>query len=86
MEVQDFFIRKRDELCRQADVLHSPALQFTVDQLYDSVVREKRDKMAVDSLTGNSLSSNEEEDKEDEIAQVGMVMMLARCCEKRKNT
>lgn len=69
VEVQDFFIRKRDELCRQADVLHSPALQFTVDQLYDSVVREKRDKMAVDSLTASSFGSNEEEDREDEIEE-----------------
>ncbi|KAK9506268.1 hypothetical protein O3M35_008237 [Rhynocoris fuscipes] len=46
VELQSFFIRQRDELCRNGDLLHSPALNYTLMDLSSVVDEERQTKQA----------------------------------------
>ncbi|XP_066520452.1 polybromo 1, like [Hoplias malabaricus] len=68
VELQQFFIKIRDELCKNGEILLSPALSYTPKHLHADVEREKREKLPQeieeDRLKG------EEEAKEEEKAGV----------------
>ncbi|XP_033822590.1 protein polybromo-1 isoform X1 [Periophthalmus magnuspinnatus] len=45
VELQQFFIRIRDELCKNGEILMSPALSYTSKHLHSDVEKEKKDKL-----------------------------------------
>uniref|UniRef100_A0A672IS18 Protein polybromo-1 n=1 Tax=Salarias fasciatus TaxID=181472 RepID=A0A672IS18_SALFA len=45
VELQQFFIRIRDELCKNGEILMSPALSYTSRHLHNDVDKEKKDKL-----------------------------------------
>ncbi|XP_033610687.1 protein polybromo-1 isoform X6 [Cryptotermes secundus] len=45
IELQSFFIRQRDELCRGGDLLHSPALSYTLLHLAAAVEATRQQKL-----------------------------------------
>ncbi|CAL8338803.1 unnamed protein product [Merluccius merluccius] len=45
VELQQFFIRIRDELCKNGEILLSPALSYTSKHLHSDVEREKKKKL-----------------------------------------
>uniref|UniRef100_A0A1B6CN38 Protein polybromo-1 n=1 Tax=Clastoptera arizonana TaxID=38151 RepID=A0A1B6CN38_9HEMI len=45
VELQSFFIRQRDELCRNGDLLHSPALNYTLLDLSTAVDHHRQQKL-----------------------------------------
>uniref|UniRef100_A0A146KQX2 Protein polybromo-1 n=1 Tax=Lygus hesperus TaxID=30085 RepID=A0A146KQX2_LYGHE len=48
VELQLFFIRQRDELCQNGDLLHSPALNYSVLELSNAVDAERTAKQATE--------------------------------------
>lgn len=45
MELQQFFIKIRDELCKNGEILLSPALSYTTKHLHNDVEKEKKEKL-----------------------------------------
>lgn len=45
VELQQFFIKIRDELCKNGEILMSSALNFTLKHLHSDVDQEKREKI-----------------------------------------
>lgn len=45
MELQHFFIRIRDELCKNGEILLTPALSYTSKHLHSDVEKEKKEKL-----------------------------------------
>ncbi|XP_065097827.1 protein polybromo-1 isoform X2 [Paramisgurnus dabryanus] len=45
VELQQFFIRIRDELCKNGEILLSPALSYTTKHLHSDVEKEKKEKL-----------------------------------------
>uniref|UniRef100_A0A8C1X8C5 Protein polybromo-1 n=1 Tax=Cyprinus carpio TaxID=7962 RepID=A0A8C1X8C5_CYPCA len=45
VELQQFFIRIRDELCKNGEILLSPALSYTTKHLHSEVEKEKKEKL-----------------------------------------
>uniref|UniRef100_A0A7N8XXS8 Protein polybromo-1 n=1 Tax=Mastacembelus armatus TaxID=205130 RepID=A0A7N8XXS8_9TELE len=45
VELQQFFIRIRDELCKNGEILMSPALSYTSKHLHSDVEKEKKAKL-----------------------------------------
>ncbi|XP_056130864.1 protein polybromo-1-like [Lampris incognitus] len=45
VELQQFFIRIRDELCKNGEILLSPALNYTSKHLHSDVEKEKKEKL-----------------------------------------
>lgn len=45
MELQQFFIRIRDELCKNGEILLTPALSYTTKHLHSDVEKEKKEKL-----------------------------------------
>ncbi|XP_030632413.1 LOW QUALITY PROTEIN: protein polybromo-1 [Chanos chanos] len=45
VELQQFFIRIRDELCKNGEILLSPALSYTSKHLHSDVDKEKKEKL-----------------------------------------
>lgn len=45
VELQSFFIKLRDELCRGGDLLNSPALNYTLYTLADAVEQTRQHKL-----------------------------------------
>uniref|UniRef100_A0A3Q1F899 Protein polybromo-1 n=1 Tax=Acanthochromis polyacanthus TaxID=80966 RepID=A0A3Q1F899_9TELE len=45
VELQQFFIRIRDELCKNGEILMSPALSYTSKHLHSDVEKEKKEKL-----------------------------------------
>ncbi|XP_018617666.1 protein polybromo-1-like isoform X1 [Scleropages formosus] len=48
VELQQFFIRIRDELCKNGEILLSPALSYTAKHLHNDVEREKKEKLPLE--------------------------------------
>ncbi len=46
VELQLFFIKKRDEVCKNGEILVTPALSYLENHLHRAVEVERRDKMA----------------------------------------
>ncbi|XP_064374806.1 protein polybromo-1-like isoform X2 [Dromaius novaehollandiae] len=45
VELQQFFIKVRDELCKNGEILLSPALSYTTRHLHSDVEKEKKEKL-----------------------------------------
>lgn len=45
MELQQFFIKIRDELCKNGEILLTPALSYTSKHLHSDVEKEKKEKL-----------------------------------------
>lgn len=45
VELQQFFVKIRDELCKNGEILLSPALSYTFRHLHADVEQEKREKL-----------------------------------------
>lgn len=45
MELQQFFIKIRDELCKNGEILISAAVNYTLKHLHSDVDQEKREKI-----------------------------------------
>lgn len=45
MELQHFLIRIRDELCKNGEILMSPALSYSSKHLHSDVDKEKKEKL-----------------------------------------
>ncbi|TRZ01822.1 hypothetical protein DNTS_026172 [Danionella cerebrum] len=45
VELQQFFIRIRDELCKNGEILLTPALSYTIKHLHSDVEKEKKEKL-----------------------------------------
>jgi protein polybromo-1 len=45
VELQQFFIKIRDELCKNGEILLSPALSYTSKHMHSDVEQEKREKL-----------------------------------------
>ncbi|XP_078804069.1 protein polybromo-1 isoform X3 [Oryzias latipes] len=45
VELQQFFIKIRDELCKNGEILMSPALSYTSKHLHSDVDKEKKEKL-----------------------------------------
>uniref|UniRef100_A0A665VQD3 Protein polybromo-1 n=1 Tax=Echeneis naucrates TaxID=173247 RepID=A0A665VQD3_ECHNA len=45
VELQQFLIRIRDELCKNGEILMSPALSYTAKHLHSDVEKEKKEKL-----------------------------------------
>ncbi|XP_049589995.1 protein polybromo-1 isoform X4 [Syngnathus scovelli] len=58
VELQQFFIKIRDELCKNGEILQTTALNYTLKHLHNDVEQEKREKIPKEI--------EEDKDKEDE--------------------
>jgi len=45
VELQQFYVKIRDELCKNGEILLSPAVNYTSKHLHGDVEQEKRDKI-----------------------------------------
>lgn len=45
MELQHFFVKIRDELCKNGEILLTPALSYTSKHLHADIDQEKREKL-----------------------------------------
>ena len=48
VELQQFFMKQRDELCRRGEVLLTPALSFTSEQLMSKIDSQRREQPSYD--------------------------------------
>ncbi|KAM9482460.1 polybromo 1, like isoform 1-T2 [Clarias gariepinus] len=64
IELQQFFVKIRDELCKNGEILLSPALSYTSRHLHADVEQEKREKLPQE-VEEDRLKA-EEEKKEEE--------------------
>ncbi|XP_018906134.2 protein polybromo-1 isoform X2 [Bemisia tabaci] len=70
VELQSFFIRQRDELCRNGDLLHSPALNYSLLDLSTAVDIVRQEKLIEEqpeeeSKPHDDSASREEQDGQD---------------------
>uniref|UniRef100_A0A8C5FBT8 Polybromo 1, like n=1 Tax=Gadus morhua TaxID=8049 RepID=A0A8C5FBT8_GADMO len=48
VELQQFFVKIRDELCKNGEILMSPALNYTSKHLHSDIDQEKREKIPLE--------------------------------------
>lgn len=63
VELQQFFIRIRDELCKNGEILLSSALSFSAKHLHNDVEQEKREKIPREIEEDKQKAAEEEENK-----------------------
>lgn len=63
MELQQFFIKIRDELCKNGEILLSTAVNYTVKHLHSDVEQEKREKIPKEIEEDKEKEDEEEQDK-----------------------
>uniref|UniRef100_A0A3P8T0U5 Protein polybromo-1 n=1 Tax=Amphiprion percula TaxID=161767 RepID=A0A3P8T0U5_AMPPE len=63
VELQQFFIKIRDELCKNGEILQSAALNYTLKHLHSDVDQEKREKIPKE--IEEDKQKKEEEEQED---------------------
>nr|XP_046166009.1 protein polybromo-1-like isoform X2 [Oncorhynchus gorbuscha] len=68
VELQQFFIKIRDELCKNGEILLSPALSYTSKHLHNDVEQEKREKLPKE-IEEDKLKKEEENKEEGEKAE-----------------
>ncbi|XP_076013006.1 polybromo 1, like isoform X2 [Genypterus blacodes] len=66
VELQQFLIKIRDELCKNGEILQSAALSYSLKHLHNDVEQEKREKIPREMEEDKQ---KEEESKEDEKAE-----------------
>ncbi|XP_049432316.1 polybromo 1, like isoform X5 [Epinephelus fuscoguttatus] len=70
VELQQFFIKIRDELCKNGEILLSSALNYTTKHLHSDVEQEKREKIPKEIEEDKlKMEEEEEENKEGEKAE-----------------
>ncbi|XP_054586619.2 polybromo 1, like isoform X2 [Nothobranchius furzeri] len=71
VELQQFFIKIRDELCKNGEILLSSALNYTVKHLHSDVDQEKREKIPreVEEDKKNLEEEKKEEKKAEELPE-----------------
>ncbi|XP_041638497.1 polybromo 1, like [Cheilinus undulatus] len=69
VELQQFFIKIRDELCKNGEILLSAALNYTIKHLHNDVEQEKREKIPKEIEEDRKKEEEEKEDKESEKAE-----------------
>ncbi|XP_027135668.1 polybromo 1, like isoform X3 [Larimichthys crocea] len=70
VELQQFFIKIRDELCKNGEILLSVSLNYTLKHLHSDVDQEKREKIPKEIEEDKQKTEEEDEgDKEDEKAK-----------------
>ena len=76
VELQSYFIKQRDELTRSGELLHSPALGYSLAQLTESVECLRQNKILQESLEDESetRSSDDSIIKEQQNVNVGESM------------
>ncbi|XP_068568266.1 polybromo 1, like isoform X1 [Cebidichthys violaceus] len=68
VELQQFFIKIRDELCKNGEILQSTSLNYTSKHLHSDVEQEKREKIPKE-IEEDKLKTEEEQHKEGEKAE-----------------
>lgn len=63
VELQQFFIKIRDELCKNGEILLSSALNYTSKHLHSDVEQEKREKIPKEIEEDKQKKEEEEENK-----------------------
>ncbi|XP_044532540.1 protein polybromo-1 [Gracilinanus agilis] len=71
VELQQFFIKIRDELCKNGEILLSPALSYTTKHLHNDVEKEKKEKLPKE-IEEDKLKREEEKREEKEDVPVEM--------------
>ncbi|XP_075403609.1 protein polybromo-1 isoform X10 [Tenrec ecaudatus] len=75
VELEQFFIKIRDELCKNGEILLSPALSYTTKHLHNDVEKEKKEKLPKE-IEEDKLKREEEkreaEKSEDSSAAAGL--------------
>ncbi|XP_035517884.1 polybromo 1, like isoform X2 [Morone saxatilis] len=66
VELQQFFIKIRDELCKNGEILLSSSLNYTLKHLHSDVEQEKREKIPKEIEEDKQKSEEEEEEKKGE--------------------
>ncbi|KAJ4926712.1 hypothetical protein JOQ06_014459 [Pogonophryne albipinna] len=69
VELQQFFIKIRDELCKNGEILLSTSLNYTSKHLHSDVEQEKREKVPKEMEEDKLKEEEEEENKEGEKAK-----------------
>ncbi|XP_038551466.1 polybromo 1, like isoform X2 [Micropterus salmoides] len=64
VELQQFFIKIRDELCKNGEILLSSALNYTTKHLHSDVEQEKREKIPKEMEEDKQKMEEEEENKD----------------------
>lgn len=72
VELQQFFIKIRDELCKNGEILLSSALNYTLKHLHSDVEQEKREKIP------KEIEEDKQRTKEDEEFK-GVCELLPKC-------
>lgn len=62
VELQQFFIKIRDELCKNGEILLSSSLSYTLKHLHSDVEQEKREKIPKE-IEEDKQKTEEEENK-----------------------
>lgn len=64
VELQQFFIKIRDELCKNGEILMSTALSYTLKHLHNDVEQEKREKIPKEIEEDKQKKAEEAEEEE----------------------
>lgn len=78
VELQHFFVKIRDELCKNGEILMSPALSYTSKHLHGDIDQEKREKLPKE-IEEDRLKKDEDskgDDVRSACALMGMVPMV----------
>lgn len=76
VELQQFFIKIRDELCKNGEILLSSALNYSLKHLHSDVEQEKREKIP------KEIEEDKQRTKEDEeFKGVCVCELLPNCTE-----
>uniref|UniRef100_M4AP04 Protein polybromo-1 n=1 Tax=Xiphophorus maculatus TaxID=8083 RepID=M4AP04_XIPMA len=67
VELHQFFIKIRDELCKNGEILLSIALNYTLKHLHNDVEQDKREKIPKEIEEDKQKTQEEEENKESKI-------------------
>lgn len=63
VELHQFFIKIRDELCKNGEILLSIALNYTLKHLHNDVEQDKREKIPKEIEEDKQKTQEEEENK-----------------------
>lgn len=71
VELQQFFIKIRDELCKNGEILLSVSLNFTLKHLHSDVDQEKREKIP------KEIEEDKQKTEEEDDGDKGVCELLA---------
>lgn len=76
MEMQTFFIKTRDELCKNGELLLTPALSYTERHLSQALEQEQKDKQELEKQEEEEKRkvSGEEKLSEEKMVRLGQIL------------